>query len=224
MHFPPRHLSIQPALDDPRDSFPHSSRTRGSVQLAFAGTFIVDPGHAPVPMDRFRLSWDHPVQQTLLVLVGRTRMLRWTLLLFLTSCGCDRGVPQRNHGLAATEGEHLATMEPDVWTLDGQQVNVRTYYMALESGIEYTIDLPRMPRAATTIEVEAWPIVRSAFETKRYLRARIDAYGQQGLSASRIGVRFHRPFEPYDGKSTFVLGISEVRHRIDEERRSWGAR
>jgi hypothetical protein len=66
-------------LDDPGDHFPHSSRTRGSVQLGFAGTTTVEEGHPPASMDRSGVSCDPCFQQTLLV--GRTIMALFRVFL-----------------------------------------------------------------------------------------------------------------------------------------------
>jgi hypothetical protein len=124
-----------------------------------------------------------------------------------------------NHGRPATENTRLEILAPETWTVEGTEIKeVASYYMILEAGLQYTVEIVRTPKSAVTVDEEAWPFIKYAFESKRYLRARIDAYGQKGVSATRIGVRFrtHR-FEQRQDDPTFVLGISEVRRRIAEE-------
>jgi len=150
-------------------------------------------------------------------------MLRSILLLSLLWGACnDRALPMRNHGRPATENTHLEILAPETWMVEGTEVkDVASYYMVLEAGLQYTVDIARTPKSPVTIDEEAWPFVKFAFETKRYLRARIDAYEQKDVSATRIGVRFRtNRFEHRQDDPTFVLGISEVRRRIAEERYS----
>jgi hypothetical protein len=146
-------------------------------------------------------------------------MIRPILLLSLLAACNDRALPIRNHGRPATENTRLEIAAPETWIVEGTAVKeVASYYMVLEAGLQYTVDIVRTPRSPVTVDEEAWPFIKFAFVTKRYLRARIDAYEQKDVSATRIGVRFranrfeHRPDDP-----TFVLGISEVRRRIAEE-------
>jgi hypothetical protein len=140
------------------------------------------------------------------------------LSLFWAACN-DRALPMRNHGRPATENTHLEIVAPETWIVEGTEVKeVASYYMVLEAGLQYTVDIVRAPKSPVTVDQEAWPFIKFAFETKRYLRTRIDAYEQKDVSATRIGVRF-RPnrFEHREDDPTFVLGISEVRRRIAEE-------
>ena len=147
-------------------------------------------------------------------------MIRPILLLSLLLAACnDRALPMRNHGRPATENAHLEILAPEAWIVEGAEVkDVASYYMVLEAGLQYTVEIARTPKSPVTVDEEAWPFIKFAFETKRYLRARINAYEQKDVSATRIGVRF-RPnrFEPRQDDPTFVLGISEVRRRIAEE-------
>jgi len=146
-------------------------------------------------------------------------MLRSILLLSLCLVACNRGLPMRNHGRPATENTRLELAAPETWIVEGTEVKeVASYYMVLEAGLQYTIDIARTPKSPVTVDEEAWPFIKFAFETKRYLRARIDAYEQKDVSATRIGVRFRaNRFEHRQDDPTFVLGISEVRRRIAED-------
>jgi hypothetical protein len=118
-------------------------------------------------------------------------MLRSILLLSLCLVACNRGLPMRNHGRPATENTRLEIAAPETWIVEGTEVKeVASYYMVLEAGLQYTVDIARTPKSPVTVDEEAWPVIKFAFETKRYLRARIDAYEQKHASATRIGVRF----------------------------------
>jgi hypothetical protein len=89
--------------------------------------------------------------------------------------------------------------------------------MVLESGVEYVVEIPREPSPAA-LEVDAWPIIRHAFENRKYLRSRVSAYGRLGVEASRIRVKFGLAYAPSRDKPSVTLGISEVRYRINEDR------
>lgn len=150
-------------------------------------------------------------------------MLRTIFFLSLCVAACNRGgLPLSNHGRPSTENTRLQVLAPETWIVEGTKVNeVASYYMILESGLQYTVEIVRTPKSPVTVDEEAWPFIKYAFESKRYLRAKIDAYEQKGVSASRIAVRFrsHR-FEQRPDDPTFVLGISEVQLRIAAERSS----
>ena len=138
-------------------------------------------------------------------------------LVMLSVVACSRDLPQRNHGLAATEGDHLEVAGSETWSIGGKAVPVLgTYYMILESGIEYVIEIPREPSPAA-LEVDAWPVIRHAFENRKYLRSRVIAYGQRDVEASRIRVKFGPEYAPSRDKPFVALGISEIRYRINQQ-------
>jgi hypothetical protein len=140
------------------------------------------------------------------------------VLALLWAVGCNREVPQKNHGLAATEGDRVEVAGPETWSVNGNDVPVLgTYYMVLEAGVEYVIEVAKEPSPAA-LEVDAWPIIRYAFENRRYLRSRVNAYGQRAVEANRIRIKFGSAYAPYRNKPSVTLGISEVRYRINEER------
>ena len=145
-------------------------------------------------------------------------MRRGLLLVFLWVVACNREVPQRSHGLPANEGDHVNVAGPETWSIGRDDVPVLgTYYMVLEAGVEYVVEVPREPSSAA-LEVDAWPIIRHAFENRNYLRSRVRAFRQPGVEASRIRVRFGPAYAPSRDKPSVTLGIAEVRYRINEER------
>ena len=105
--------------------------------------------------------------------VGQTTNVASVFLVMLSVAACKRDLPQRNHGLAATEGDHLQVAGSETWSIGGKAVPVLgTYYMVLESGVEYVIESPREPSPAA-LELDAWPVIRHAFENRKYLRSRV---------------------------------------------------
>lgn len=136
----------------------------------------------------------------------------------LWAAACNREVPQRNHGLAATEVDHIEVAGAETWSPRGHDIPVLgTYYMVLESGVEYVVEVSKEPSPAA-LEVDAWPIIRYAFENRKYLRSRVSAYGgQRGVEASRIRMKLGPGYAKSRDKPSVALGISEVRYRINQE-------
>ena len=144
-------------------------------------------------------------------------MNRWGVLLFLCLLGCRRSIPQSNHGRAVPENDHLEERGPETWTVDGKPTRIEgTYYMVLESGLQYTIEMPEAPRSRGTIEDEWWPLTREAFKSKRYLRSSVDYPGLGLTSANRIAVVFHpglrEDIEPF----RYVLGLGDIQYKLDQ--------
>jgi len=68
-------------------------------------------------------------------------MRRGLLLVVLWTVACNRQeVPPRNHGVPATEGDHLEVAGPETWSIGRDHVPVLgSYYMVLEAGVEYVV-------------------------------------------------------------------------------------
>ena len=150
-------------------------------------------------------------------------MTRWLPFVVVVHLSCRQGLPS-NHGLPAPENDHLEVRGAETWTVDGKQTRILgTYYMALVTGVQFTIELPEGPSTPAAAEDEWWPIVRDAFASKRYLRSKVDFPGLGSTSASRIEVVF-RPNPARRGEPLrFVQGLGDIQYRMSQEAAAKGS-
>ena len=146
-----------------------------------------------------------------------TKYLVIFLILFSLGCNVNVGSNTSGHSPMAKQG-------PETWEINCKKMNITsTYYLALPEGLQYTIECPWKfgdPNQAISQEeamIDAFPLIRYAYEKALYKRSSITKVGSGLMEATRIGVVLSETTGVRTRGYRIGLSITEIQEKLRKE-------